>query len=262
MVMERKIFIDNTYYSVVSFGHGPKNLTIIAGVSLAGIEGSGDAVAAAYEMFAEDYTIYLYGRRNVLPEGFTVKDMAEDVNYCMEELGVKTSSVYGVSQGGMIAQCLAIHHPEKVEKLALASTMCKPTPMLKNIVPIWNEAATKKDVVALNRLFFRYCYSEAFLESVKELLPELEKVGTAEDCERFLVQTAACLSFNCSDEMDKILCPVLVIGDKNDQVLGVEGSYDIIERIKCESKIYDRYSHAIYDECPEVKTILKEFLDR
>ena len=55
-------------------------------------------------------------------EPYTIKDMADDVVGLMDYLGIEKAHVLGVSMGGMIAQEVAIHHPERVRKLILGST--------------------------------------------------------------------------------------------------------------------------------------------
>src|SRR5579864_4384854 len=48
--------------------------------------------------------------------------MAEDASNLLRALGIEKARVYGVSMGGMIAQELALHHPEQVSKLVLGCT--------------------------------------------------------------------------------------------------------------------------------------------
>ncbi|HEU4398880.1 MAG TPA: alpha/beta hydrolase, partial [Actinomycetota bacterium] len=52
---------------------------------------------------------------------YTLDDMADDAAGLLDAAGVRRAHVAGVSLGGMIAQLLAIRHPEKV--LSLASIM-------------------------------------------------------------------------------------------------------------------------------------------
>lgn len=258
---EIKLRLDNSYIHVIRFGNGRKPLVIISGVSLMGLEGQGEAVAKAYRIFAEDYTVYLFERKKVLEEGYTVADMAEDIYKAMQLLEIKSASFYGVSQGGMIAETLAIKYPEKVEKLVLCSTLSRPTETVKAVATAWLDLAEKGDVVSLNRRFFKDVYSQAYLEKGKDFLPALEKVGDVAACARFCILVKAILEFDVYDRLQQIQCPVLVLGDKNDRAVGPEGFYEMIEKLRCQSTIYDRYSHAVYDEAPDIKERIKAFLD-
>lgn len=258
-VVEKKVNIDDTYMNVIKFGNGKENLVIIAGVTLCGLEGQGDAIAEAYKVFTEEYTVYLVERKKEMPKVYSVQQMAEDLHRVLSEIGIKKTHLYGVSQGGMIAQCIAAYHPEIVNKMVVCSSQCRATKTAKAIVEKWVELAEKKNVIDINRFFFKKVYSEAFLEKNKELLPILEQQGTAEDCERFKTLAVACGNFDIYDDMDKIKCESYVIGDKNDNVLGVDGSYEIADRLKCKSFIYDQYSHAVYDEAEDIKEKILEF---
>lgn len=258
---EIRITIDGTYMNVIKFGNGPKNLAVVAGVNLLGLEGQGDTIAAAYDMFTDDYTVYMFDRRKKLKVGTTVKDMAEDILYCLDQLEVSRTSLYGVSQGGMIVQYMTLLRPNMVEKLVIASSACRINPMLEKVSAKWIALAEAKDVVAFNHETFIDVYSQQFLDSVGDMLPELEKMGTAEDCDRFVIEMKACEGFDVHDRLNEIDCPVFVLGDEQDKVLGTEGSYEIAEAIGCDIYIYNGYSHAVYDEAPDIKDRIKQFLD-
>ncbi|MFL6157030.1 MAG: alpha/beta fold hydrolase, partial [Marmoricola sp.] len=55
------------------------------------------------------------GRRSSAP--YTLNDMAEDGFGLLDHLGIAAANVTGVSMGGMIAQEMAIAHPERVRSL-------------------------------------------------------------------------------------------------------------------------------------------------
>lgn len=256
---EMKINIDDTYMNVIRFGSGSKNLVIIAGLCLCGLEEHGEGIAELYKDFCGEYTVYVIERKKVVKVGYSIQQMAEDTCRVLNEIGVKKTSLYGVSQGGMIAQCIAAYHPEMVEKMAICSSQCRTTKTAKIVVGKFAELAEKKNVIDLNRYFLKQVFSKECLEKNKDMLPDIERQGTPEDCERFKILAMAVENFDIYDDMDKIQCPTFVIGDRQDNVLGVEGSYDIAERLKCDLYIYEEYSHGVYDEAEDIKDRLLEF---
>ena len=64
-----------------------------------------------------------FGGADDLDGGYDLSDMAEDVLRVLDDLGVAAAHVAGHSMGGMMAQMLAIEHPERVRSLGLLSTI-------------------------------------------------------------------------------------------------------------------------------------------
>lgn len=62
------------------------------------------------------------------PVPYTLNDMADDVAALLDALDIKSAHISGASMGGMIAQLVAIRHPEKTRSLiSLMSTTSDPS---------------------------------------------------------------------------------------------------------------------------------------
>ncbi len=259
MAQEIKVKLDDTYMNVTKFGTGSYNMLMIAGLSLTGLEGQGEAIAQVLSTFSDDFTVYLMDSKKHIEGDYSVEMMADDLYKVLGELGISKAYIYGVSQGGMVGQTLAIKHPELVVKLALCSTMARATELTKKTCETWLKHAKNHDVVSLNRSFFELVYSKNYLKQFESALPTLEKVGTVEDCNHMVPLIEACAKFDILDKLADIKCPVLAMGDKSDNVLGIEGTYEIIEKLGCKSYIYEGFSHAVYDEAPDTKKRVLDF---
>lgn len=64
-----------------------------------------------------------FGGDDDLDGGYDLSDMADDVLRVLDDLGVDAAHVAGHSMGGMMAQMLAIRHPDRVLSLGLLSTI-------------------------------------------------------------------------------------------------------------------------------------------
>ena len=65
------------------------------------------------------------GRSDKPSEQYSIRVMADDTVALMDHLGIRRAHILGVSMGGMIAQEIAIRHPERVEKLVLGCTFAR-----------------------------------------------------------------------------------------------------------------------------------------
>lgn len=68
------------------------------------------------------------GQTDAPDEMYSIEQMADDTAALMDALSIEKAHIIGHSMGGMIAEQLAIHHPEKVNKLMIVCSMASPYP--------------------------------------------------------------------------------------------------------------------------------------
>lgn len=248
MVKESSIKIDDTVINYVKFGKGKKTLVLIFGLSLTELKGSGLSLSFAYRYFSKEYTVYSFDRRENIPDGFTVENIADDFAYCMKQLNISNADILSISQGGMIAQNLAIKYPELVNKMCLGVTLSRNNPTALECVNNWIKLSEENKYEDLIDDMFRKIFSEKYLKKTRWMFPLLKKIGQPKNKKRFINNTKACLTCNTYDKLDQIKCPVLVLGGKKDLVLSGEASEEIAEKLGCEIYMYEDLGHSAYEE--------------
>ena len=247
----------------IRFGTGERVLIMLPGLGdgLRSVKGTALPMAVMYRTFAKDFTVYAFSRKNALPKGYTTRDMADDVAAAMEMLGIEKADIFGVSMGGMIAQHLAIGHPERVNKLILAVTSPKPNPILRESIEEWVSCARRGAHTAFMDSNVRRIYSEGYYRRNKWLVPIMGKLTKPKSYERFFVQAEACLTHDAFERLHEINAPALVIGGELDHALGGEPSREIAAQIPgAVLRMYPEWGHGLYEEAKDFNRVVMDFL--
>lgn len=246
--------------SYFSFGEGERAFVILPGLNVKSILTSAKVIENAYKDFAEEYTVYVFDRRRNLPEQYTIQQMADDTAAVMQTLGIRDADVFGASQGGMIAMCLAAAYPELVHAMVLGSTTARGNEIACRSCENWIRLAAKGDRTALTAGFIDSLYSENTIGRFRDYLTHMNDDATDEDLRLFIILARAIIGFDVRGDLKKISCPTLVIGAENDLALGAEPSREIAELLGCELFFYgSEYGHCVFDEAPDYKTRLLDF---
>lgn len=247
----------------LKFGQGDKPFVIIPGLSLFSVLASAPLIEKQFELLKEDFTVYLFDRRNIIPENYSVYDMADDTADAMRAIGLSGVSLYGASQGGMISMAIAVKYPKLVNALVIASTVCR-TEGREDAVREWMRLAKENEAEKLCLSFGQKVYSKEVFEANRAAFSDMAKLAKPDDLERFFILAGAVDGFDITGELSGLACPVLVLGDTDDAVFGsgiVEETAKALEN-NPEAKhfVYSGYGHAVYDTAPDFIERIHSFL--
>lgn len=261
---EGSVPVDGTAMRYVAFGRGERRLVILPGLSdgLATVRGKALLLAPPYRRFLDRFTVYIFSRRDKLPLGHTIRQMAQDQAAALDALGIRSAHVMGVSQGGMIAQCLAIDRPDLVERLVLAVTAPSANETVRDRVERWVALARAGDHRALMVDTAEHSYSPAHLAKYRKAYPVLGLVGRPRSYDRFIANVSAILNFDATSELHRICSPTLIVAGGKDQIVGTEAAAQLHGAIAGSSlHVYPDLGHAAYEEAPDFNDRVFGFLE-
>lgn len=257
---ESAVFLDAGTVDYAVFGRGDKPFVIIPGLSLRDVRGAGAGLAMMYRLFAKEYRVYVIDKKSDIPEGCTVADLAEDTADVMMKLGITDVCIMGVSLGGMIAQELAIRHPNTVKKLVLGVTASRTNDTIISVVSRWIDLAETGDFGGIVRDMMEVMYSPDYAKRYGWMFPILAKTAKPKNEERFIRLAKACLTCAAYDRLGEIHCPTLVLGGADDRIVTGEASREIAGKIGCPVHLYEGLGHSAYEEAADFNERVFYFL--
>ena len=225
----------------VTFGKGKQPLVIIPGLGdgLQTVKGKAQLFSLSYRLLAKRYKIYVFSRINELRQGYTTRDMAADVAEAMEALNLDTAYVIGISQGGMIAQWLAVDFQERVQRLILAVTTAKPSQLARERIEHWQKLSQFGNFKHLMLDIAQHSYTQKSYQKWRLLYHIMGRLGRIKDEKRIAIQSQSCLDHDSLEVLKDIHCPTLILGASKELAKGISG---------CQLLILKHSGHALYEE--------------
>ncbi|MGE5281341.1 MAG: alpha/beta fold hydrolase [Chloroflexota bacterium] len=166
---------------------------------------------------------------------FTIADMATDTAALLDALELETAHVVGISMGGMIAQELALAHPERIRTLTLGATYCggpEGTLMAPEDLQMLGAAMASGDRDRVFRAMWEINMSPDF-RADESRYAAFAKMASALPApkEVILQQMRACGFHDTSERLGSLAPPTLVIHGDADRLLGLGNGRQIASLI-------------------------------
>jgi pimeloyl-ACP methyl ester carboxylesterase len=201
------------------------------------------------------------GESSRLQGPVTIAQMAADAAALLAALELESAHVLGISMGGMIAQELALAHPERVRTLTLGCTYCggegsalsSPEVMRK-----LGEGMMSGDRALALRAGWEVNVSES-MAADEEAYERFLAIGSshAVAVQVVMAQMRACAAHDTSARLGALEMPVLVVHGTEDQLLPVQNGRVIASLVPgARLEILEGIGHLFFWERPELSAEL------
>jgi pimeloyl-ACP methyl ester carboxylesterase len=183
----------------------------------------------------------------------TLPDLASDVRFVWDRLGIKTTHLAGFSLGGLIAQSLALSDAERIDRLAIISAVAGRTPEERAKVVDRLKLLRDKGIAAITAAaedrWFTAEFRAAHPEQLAQRMAELLKNDPASYAAAYTVFATSDLG----DRLREITHPTLVVTGENDIGSNTRMARMMHDRIKAKTlTILPRLRHSVIVEAHEV----------
>jgi pimeloyl-ACP methyl ester carboxylesterase len=234
-----------------------------AGPDVLLIGGLGDTVESwqlQLDGLADRYRLTAFDNRGAgrtaMPEGsVSVEAMADDAAAVLRALDLASAHVAGFSGGSLIAQELALRHPDLVRSLVLQSTW----PALDTYFRSWARfvrrlAETAPSERAFLEDFFLWIYTPRAHNdgTVDAIVDEVLAFPHKQSTEDLLASLAAFVDHDASDRLPEIAAPTLVLAGGSDMTSRPQLGRAVAELIPdARFELLEGESHQPFQEVPE-----------
>jgi 3-oxoadipate enol-lactonase len=214
----------------------------------------------------ESFDVIVYDHRGVgssspLDGQLNIAQMAADAAGLLEALELEQAHVLGISMGGMIAQELALAHPERVRTLTLGCTYCGGEGSafaVPQALQGLTEAMMSGDRERAIRASWEINVSPPFAadeQAYARFLAITDQRRVAPPV--IMAQMQACAAHDTNARLHALEMPTLVIHGSVDRLLPVQNGRLIAARIPgARLEIFDDVGHLFFWERPELSAQL------
>jgi 3-oxoadipate enol-lactonase len=172
-----------------------------------------------------------HGRSDAPKGAYTLEQLGEDALGLLDALSLEAVHWVGLSMGGMIGQCLALNHPDRLRTLALCDTAAAIPPEAQ---PVWEERlhlVRKAGMQALVQSTLERWFTLPYLSQNPPEVKLTREHFLATPVSGYIGCSEAIRGLHYLERLSEIRLPTLIMVGEEDQGTPVAASQAMHERI-------------------------------
>jgi 3-oxoadipate enol-lactonase len=206
------------------------------------------------------------GRSDKPYGAYSLEQMAEDTIAVLDHAGAQDAHIVGASMGGVIAQIIALRHPDRVRSLTLACTACHQHEWRQELLAEWAQIARERGMRAMTNTAARWTIGPRSFRRISPAVGWLGPLAMSRPPHAFAGQVQAILSApeDLKGELSRISVPTLVMVGNQDILTPRGDAEELAERIPtAELVVISGAAHGfMIEHATTFNRILLEFLGR
>jgi pimeloyl-ACP methyl ester carboxylesterase len=251
-----------------SVGEGPPVL-LIAGQGM-----TVDAWWSTIPILSRSFRVIAFdnrdsGRSSRLPWAYSVAQMAHDAVAVLDAAGEPSAHVYGISLGSLVAQEVALRHPDRVQALVLGASSAggyaayKPQPTSLAQTFLIRAGAMGPEEAAWAAVPYTYAEKTRRQHPERVAADIAHRVNSPPEPLAYLHHAAAVAAHDAYQRLNKLTAPTLVVHGEQDVFVPPANALVLAERVPgAQLRLWPDAGHMyLIDEPPADQDIARFLMD-
>jgi pimeloyl-ACP methyl ester carboxylesterase len=251
-----------------SFGEGPPVLLIPGqGMTIAAWWSTIPALADTFRVIAFDHRDT--GGSSRVPLPYSVAHMAEDAVAVLDAAGERRAHVYGISLGSLVAQELALRHPDRVAALVLGSSSAggfaayKPSPTSFAQTFLLRAGAMGPEEAQWAAVPYTYAERTRRQHAERIGIDIGHRLSSPPEPLAYMHQASAVATHDAYERLNRLAAPTLVVHGEEDVFVPPANALVLAERIPgAQLRLWPDAAHMYPIDEPEADREIARFLVR
>ena len=178
---------------------------------------------------------------------YGIGHLADVARHVLDKTGLERADVLGYSLGGAVAQQLALHHPERVRRLVLASTSCGAGGVPGSLSALLAVSTPARHYATVGYRVAMRMIDLAPAEKESDHVQEQTKVWHREAVPSvigYALQMTAFSTFHSLPWLHRVTHPTLLLSGSTDRLVPVANSAILAAHLPhARLRVYDRWGH-------------------